>query len=314
MIESLVVKNLESHKNTQMDFHQGVNVIVGETDSGKSAIMRAFKLVIKNRPAGDGMLMKGEGEACAEIVVGGQKVQRIKGKENLYRIGNREYRSFGQTVPDDVQVLLNMGDLNMKSQLEMPFLLDSSSGEVSKFFNSIIRLDVIDEAFRVAVKDIRQRKWTITMSEKKKAQLLDNEKEYDWLVSAEDQLREVELLERSNQKLVERVSVVQRLCEDIENKQDQVRKLEKLLPAEKKLKKLEFLYSQVKEQFRKIKVLQDLIERIQEREEWKDQLVHRYQEDEKRQMKLHERLPSVCPLCGQSIDERNGEKIKSRTH
>ena len=53
MLKSLKIRNFESHRNTQLNFHPGVNVIVGESDQGKTAILRALEWVLFNRPLGE---------------------------------------------------------------------------------------------------------------------------------------------------------------------------------------------------------------------------------------------------------------------
>jgi len=53
MIKTLSIQNYQSHKDSTLEFDPGVNVIVGSTDSGKTAIIRALRWLIWNRPNGD---------------------------------------------------------------------------------------------------------------------------------------------------------------------------------------------------------------------------------------------------------------------
>jgi DNA repair exonuclease SbcCD ATPase subunit len=53
MIKRIEIKNFQAHKNTEIDFDPGVNVISGASDAGKSSIFRALLWVITNRPSGD---------------------------------------------------------------------------------------------------------------------------------------------------------------------------------------------------------------------------------------------------------------------
>ena len=54
MFKGLEIENFESHKDTQIDFDNGVNAIIGTSDSGKSSIRRAIEWAIHNRPQGFG--------------------------------------------------------------------------------------------------------------------------------------------------------------------------------------------------------------------------------------------------------------------
>ena len=48
MIKSLHIQNFQSHKKTTLKFHKGINVVIGQSDSGKSAIIRALNWTINN--------------------------------------------------------------------------------------------------------------------------------------------------------------------------------------------------------------------------------------------------------------------------
>ena len=53
MLKSISIKNYQSHKETDLTFNEGVNVITGTSDSGKTAILRSLSWLINNRPSGD---------------------------------------------------------------------------------------------------------------------------------------------------------------------------------------------------------------------------------------------------------------------
>ena len=56
MIKSLELFNFQSHAHTLIEFSDGVNIISGTSDSGKSAILRALRWVIRNEPSGLGVV------------------------------------------------------------------------------------------------------------------------------------------------------------------------------------------------------------------------------------------------------------------
>ena len=39
------IVNFQSHANTKLNFDEGVNVIIGPSDSGKTAVIRAMKWI-----------------------------------------------------------------------------------------------------------------------------------------------------------------------------------------------------------------------------------------------------------------------------
>jgi exonuclease SbcC len=43
MIKEIFIQNYLSHKRTSLKLHEGVNVFIGLSDNGKSAIIKAIK-------------------------------------------------------------------------------------------------------------------------------------------------------------------------------------------------------------------------------------------------------------------------------
>jgi len=75
----------------------------------------------------------------------GNVVERYKGKDgNLYKVNGQVIEAFGQDVPQMVLDACNFNDTNLQSQMDAPFLLASSAGEVARFLNKIVKLDRID--------------------------------------------------------------------------------------------------------------------------------------------------------------------------
>jgi len=62
VVEKITIKNFQSHEETELQFSSGVNVIVGSSDSGKSAILRALKWVVQNKPSGTAFFTEGSDE------------------------------------------------------------------------------------------------------------------------------------------------------------------------------------------------------------------------------------------------------------
>ncbi len=149
MIRSVQIKNFQSHAKTSIGFVDGVNVITGSSDSGKTAIIRAIKFALTNRPSGDDFRSNWGGDTSVDIeFTDGNKLHRSKGSRNLYKVNGLELVAFGSDVPDEVLKCTNMADINTQSQLDSPFLLSKTSGEVAVHFNKIARIDQIDKGLR----------------------------------------------------------------------------------------------------------------------------------------------------------------------
>ena len=147
MIESVHIQNFQSHKDTKIDFSKGVNVLIGASDAGKSAVFRAIQWCLYNRPLGDGFRSYWGGDTSVTIRFSeGRELTRIKGKGvNSYFLDDVELKAFGTQPPEEVMALHNLDQtLNVQAQVDPIFLLQSSPGEVAKHFNEIADLEKID--------------------------------------------------------------------------------------------------------------------------------------------------------------------------
>ncbi len=149
MIKSIRLKNFQVHKDLKLDLHEGVNMIVGSSDSGKSSIIRALNWLMFNKPKGEAFVRRGEKECSVAVTIGKDKITRYKGKgENGYIINGKKLKAIKlSSAPEQVTDKLNMDEINIQNQLDTHFLLSSSSGDVASILNDTVNLDAIDRAF-----------------------------------------------------------------------------------------------------------------------------------------------------------------------
>jgi len=153
MLQSLRTKNFQSHKDTLLRLHPGVNVIVGQSQNGKSALLRSLVWLKDNRPLGFRFhsWFAGEKEPTeVECRVDGISVVKSKAKgKTTYHVSGKEldYRE-GKGIPDEVTRLLNMSELNVQTQLDPFFLITSSPQEVARTFNQVTKVEQADDWVR----------------------------------------------------------------------------------------------------------------------------------------------------------------------
>ena len=152
MISKLILKSFQAHKSSELEFCPGLNAIVGESDEGKTSIIRALYWASQNKPSGGDFIsdFSKRGECSSTIVVDGNEVTRFKNKtKNEYRINDQSFKALGKSgVPDEVSNILQLDELNFQNQMDSPFLLSSSSGEVARYLNDIVNLNVIDDSLK----------------------------------------------------------------------------------------------------------------------------------------------------------------------
>ena len=169
-IEYIEILNFQSHANTKLDFDEGVNVIIGPSDSGKTAVIRALKWIFFNEPSGTDIIKKGEDSAKVTLKLNtGFKIIRGRRKsKNYYEIISPEnetqrFEGFGLNVPQEIIDLtginkIDLGNmkksLNIAEQLESPFLITESPSIKANALGKLAGVDIIDKALGNLSKDI----------------------------------------------------------------------------------------------------------------------------------------------------------------
>lgn len=152
MIKSIELTNFLTHKDTTIELSKGVNVLKGQTASGKSSIVKGLKWILENRPMSDSLkshFAKVRDTTNVKLSLDDGEVTRSKNNLfNGYLIKGRELKAIRSDVPEEVTTLLNMNEINLHSQFDGFFLLQKSSGEVARLLNDFVGLSIIDESQR----------------------------------------------------------------------------------------------------------------------------------------------------------------------
>jgi DNA repair exonuclease SbcCD ATPase subunit len=200
MIERLEIKNVQSHKRTVMNFDAGLNVIVGATDSGKSAIIRAMQYAIYGRPNGDSIMSAWAKGLEVSLTIDGKEVtrKREKSKDTYILSGKnkREFTAFGTEIPAPVKKVINMTEINLQEQMDSPFLLSENAGTVARTFNKVANLDKIDSSLQNISREVNSIKSKISfLSDEKEKAIADVDK-FSYLDSVEEDIKVLEKTEK----------------------------------------------------------------------------------------------------------------------
>jgi len=168
MIDKLLIRNFGTHQKLDIDFGSGVNSIIGKNFEGKSTIIRAIKWVVRNRPSGDSFINWNSEKASVRIISGKNKITRSKGKSiNVYKLDDKEFKAFGNNVPDEIQQTLNISDINFQGQHDAPFWFCEIPAEVSRQLNAIVNLKVIDDTLSSIDSSLRENRVVIKVISKR---------------------------------------------------------------------------------------------------------------------------------------------------
>jgi hypothetical protein len=188
MLEKLVIKNFQCHAKLIIEFDEHVTVLVGASDVGKSAIIRALRWLALNRPQGSAFIRDHGNLVRVDLYTEHHHVQRLRsadGSKNLFKLDGSVFKSFGHNAPSEIEQVLNLGDVNFASQHDAPFWFLKSPGEVSKELNAIVDLGMIDTTLAHAASEVRQTKAVVEVS---RSRLQESEREVNtlaWVPKAE---------------------------------------------------------------------------------------------------------------------------------
>lgn len=241
MIDTLILENFQAHEKTVLELDKGVNVIVGESDAGKSAILRAIYWTVFGRPSGDSIIKQGAKEPCRVKIKtsDGHEVVRVKGSgRNQYEVDGEVFKAFNKSVPEDVTRVLNMDRLNFSLQLDPPFLFSMSGGEVAQYMNKLVDLEVItsslsrvNQMVRKAEENSRSLEASIEEKEASIAKMA-------WVDEAKKAVEKMEAKDRKSFKLKKSYAMLKMEIERFRDAQQTVDSLSHVEGAEKALSRI----------------------------------------------------------------------------
>lgn len=192
-INSAVFINFQAHENTEIKLSPNMNVFYGESDHGKSSLLRGLKWNILNRPNGDRFRRHDTARTSVIVHSNGVYVDRTRTDEsNTYGMGLEIYSALRSEVPEEITKNVNLSEVNFQSQSEVYFLIDLSPGQVSKKLNEVAGLEISDQVLKQANADHKETKAERDSTNKKLVQVRSKMLELDWAVEADKFLKKLE--------------------------------------------------------------------------------------------------------------------------
>jgi len=256
---SIRIINYESHKDTFIQFSPGLNLIIGETDAGKSSIQRAIRWACYNEPNGDlfirrdadYILAEANGEnpkVVCEVTIeisNGFTVTRSKGlgvNLNRYLLVNPEgeeleFNNFGLEIPEEIRKALGFHHLSLdKSKLEVNYIPQMESplawayqgAGLSRLLNKFNNIDDFENLLKRINKKIHARGEIPTEIKVLQSNIEEKTKELATLTDpteaiklAEDLLEDATIIDKKEQEIIEAKRIL-RKCADIKQRQEEI--------------------------------------------------------------------------------------------
>jgi exonuclease SbcC len=169
ILNSIHIKGFQSHVDTTLNFHSGLNVIVGPSDNGKSASLRALWWLLYNEPSGTEFFNDGTKTQSVEADFMSARIKRSRTKTNagtytITKPGEEEVvlKGFGKKVPlkvieahqmPQVMVLDSNESVNIARQRDPDFLMGVTPSVRVGLLNVLAGVNVADEASKLALQE-----------------------------------------------------------------------------------------------------------------------------------------------------------------
>ena len=296
-LDSVIIKNFQSHKASELQFIPGVNVVIGPSDAGKSAIFRALNWVLTNWPLGNAFRSEWGGETRVELsTTDGEVVTRSKDKNtNKYVLGENVLKAFGSDPPEAVQQALEMDEINIQSQTDPPFLLVSSPGEVAQMLNQAASIDDIDVVMAGLKKGHNETRRSIQTGDQWLKDQTEELKQYENLEQLEETVQELENLRRmesSLQSQVSKLTNIRHRAYELETKIEKAKHVDKAAKYLKQAEQEKKKQDEVQTRMTRLEELGDRYQALNERLERTGLQIDKLEEE------YIEIAPETCPLCG----------------
>lgn len=145
-----------------------ITVVIGETNAGKSSIVRALSCVLFNGMTGQAMIR--HGQKSAEVAVEtshGDTVRWVRSASvNRFLVNERVFDKVGVALPPDVAEALNIRELTFDGesvrlqwapQMDAPFLLADAGAKATRMLSVAGKAAIVAQAAKLAQGESRQR-------------------------------------------------------------------------------------------------------------------------------------------------------------
>lgn len=258
-IKKVELHNFQSHEYTEMEFDRGLNVILGNSDVGKTAILRAIKWALYNEPKGDYFIRQGEKDVSVKVTFSnGVVVERAKtpSKNSYFLVdssGNEmRFEGFGIDVPKEITDVTNMYKvsldnsnnktiLNIAEQLDGPFLLNEQASLRASAIGRLIGVNYVDDALRNVVRDNKRTNQEIVELRKNKEDLKEQLDEFSYIKDYKEKYEKITKIRNKIKNLQDRFELSSKLKENLDKNKIELEETSNLVEKFKSLNKLEIL-------------------------------------------------------------------------
>lgn len=204
-------RNFQSLQKVDLELGN-FTVIVGPSSSGKSAVIRALKVLNGNARTASFITHGALKSVIRASSPQGQVTYSRSASSSSYSVAlpgsePQAYTKLAGTVPEAVRALLGLDpDLAFAGQFDKPYLLDSSGGEIAKTLGELTNVSIIFEAAKESNRRKLLANATLKIRQQDFDQIILKLSEFKDLKSRIEKLNEAEKLISDTGEVNERIS------------------------------------------------------------------------------------------------------------
>lgn len=299
MLQSIALQNFQVHSKTAIRFDPSITTIVGSSDVGKSAVIRACRWLAFNNPAGMAFIKDGAKGCMVSLKVDGHTIKRRRSKSvNHYELDGKTLEAFGQGgVPNDISNILQLSELNFQRQHDAPLWMAMSPGDVAKELNKVVDLDLIDRVMIRLGKQVRTASTELSICEGRLLAARATVEQLSWVEDADEEYKGIERLHAKVSALEEQRRKLEVDITAIDTVQWRIAQIEESLePLENSLREI----SELRREFTSVLARgRELAKMIKDIEDTDEELATAQKRIDSVESKLS--TVTTCPICGRPI-------------
>lgn len=221
MLNKIVIKNYENHKETIIEPSSMVTIISGDSNNGKSGSQRGCIWAINNRPSGYEPIKpwNAKNKDVTEVILEFDDVRVSKRRSDdfhEYRINEQKpLIAFGTGVPEEVTDALNLGTFNIQGQHDRFFFIGENSSERARMLNEIAGLEIIDKSTSKINSIVTETNNKIKKVDKEIKETKDNLKNFESLDRIEKLILEIESSNDQIEKIEKENKIIEKIINEI---------------------------------------------------------------------------------------------------
>lgn len=306
MLKRIIAENIQCYPKLNIRFSPGLNIIIGESDTGKTTIARIIEWSYSNEPNGEEFkeqfLRHNEKEAKVILKFDDCKIGRVRSNtKNYYLLNNRKLNAIGKgKIPEEISNALRLHDINFQSFTDPNFLFAQKDSEVAKYLNKIADLEGIESAN----KGIKKEKLEVDKKIKEIKKELKEKKEklnsYKWINEIEPKIEVLLIKEQEIKKEEKRIESINKILTKLFYLKKKFKEIQIDPNLKNNIIKLENKIKIIETKEKEIQKTQSLLLKIKSKKSKFKKIKKEYFLLKKKFKKL---MPKICPLCGEGKEK-----------